>query len=94
MLGLIFVALLQATEPAPAEAQAQPGPAPAATEQTEETTQNADAERRRTRRCTSREITGTRLQSVQRCRTENGHQDEDTRRVMETIQHGGPLSGT
>jgi hypothetical protein len=94
MLGLILVALLQASEPAPAEAQAQPTTPTTTTEaQAEETAENAASERRRTRRCSSREVTGTRLSSVQRCRTSNGQQDEDTRRLMDTIQHGGPLDG-
>lgn len=94
MLGLILVALLQGTDPAPpAQTPAQAETPAATTAQTEETAENTAAERRRQRRCSAREVTGTRLASVHRCRTDNGQHDEDTRRLMDTIQHGGPLDG-
>lgn len=97
MLGLIFVALLQAASPTPVEPANQAAEAPAAAAPQEGQAATADAPRReaqRNRRCSSREITGTRLQTVQRCRTTNGQQDEDTRRALETFQRPPGTQGT
>lgn len=88
MLDLILVALVQAAAGGPAQAP------PSALGQTESQAQVADAaeDTRERRRCRSRQVTGTRLQTLVTCRTRgNGLQDLNTRETLHDVQRPPPI---
>lgn len=93
MLGLLMVLMLQATDPAPATEPAATEASQATAQPVEEaaTEENDATERRRQRRCSQRSVTGTRLAHVVTCRSQPGHQDQDTRDTLHNIQRPEPL---
>lgn len=87
MLGLVLAVVLQASTPAPdAEAPAAAETEVAAQPAQETTTDESAVDQQRARRCTQRDLTGTRLSRVRTCRSRPGHQSEDTRRALEMLQ--------
>lgn len=90
MLELLFIATLQAVAGDPAPQQPQQ---PQAQEQTESAQTAEDAARER-RRCRTRQVTGTRLQSLITCRTREGVQDLDTRETLHDLQRPPPFEGS
>jgi hypothetical protein len=95
-VGLILSMFLQAADVPAQPAQTPPPEAAASTSNTQqataETGENEDATRER-RRCSTRQVTGTRLQTVVRCRTGEGHQDEDTLGTLQAMQRPAGTSG-
>lgn len=87
MIDLLFVALFQAVAGAPEAPPEQAAAAATTAQETEAERQAREAEEaEQQRRCRARELTGSRLRTVVRCRSGNGHQDEDTRTAMDMLQ--------
>jgi hypothetical protein len=88
MLDLLLVALVQAAAGEPAQT---PPSTPAQTESQAPVADTAEETRER-RRCRSRQVTGTRLQTLVTCRTRgNGLQDLDTRETLHDVQRPPPI---
>lgn len=88
MIDLLFIALFQMTTTAPeAPAQSAP-PTEQAAADTAQTAAPAEEDNANRRRCRDRQVTGTRLSSVQSCRNDgrNGHQSQDTRDALHDMQ--------
>lgn len=91
MLDLVVVALLQAAAGDPAQP---PQNSSTQAQQQAESAQSAEEEAAERRRCRSRQVTGTRLQSLVQCRTRgNGQQDQNTREALHDIQRPSGLQG-
>ena len=86
--GLVFIMVLQAAElPAQAPPASPPeSAAPAANSPEANAEAESEQAREERRRCSTRQVTGTRLQSIVRCRRSAGHQEEDTRDALNSLQ--------
>lgn len=93
MLGLLFVALLQATDPsaapAPAQVEAANPDAAASEAAAQEETAQAEAASASRRRCQTDAVTGSRLRTVVRCESSDRQQDAETRRALQQVQRPG-----
>jgi hypothetical protein len=94
MFDLLFIALFQAAagEPAPPQ-QPSSEPASAAEPAVAEAPSTTDAQQ--SRRCNVRQLTGTRVRSVVRCRSgsSQGQQSQDARDALHDLQRPAPTNG-